>query len=148
MRPVESTIEIAAEPAQVWAVLIDFAAYPQWASFIDRIEGHVEPESRIGVHLTPTQGKPVHVQPTVVDVQPNRRLAWAMAVGHRTLFHGEHSFELIPSSRGTHLVQKEVFQGVIAAVIRNSPRGAVESFAAFNESLKQRVEGGISPAGS
>ena len=148
MRPVESTIEIAAEPAEVWAVLVDFAAYPEWASFIDRIEGHAEPESRIGVHLTPTQGKPIHVKPTVVDVQPNRRLAWAMAVGHRALFHGEHSFELTPSSRGTHLVQKEVFRGAIAAVIRNSPRGALESFAAFNESLKQRVERGASPAGS
>lgn len=146
MRPIESTIEIMADPAAVWAVLVDFAAYPQWASFIKSIQGQPALGSELGVHLAPLQGKPVHVKPTLVDVQPNRRLAWAMALGHSALFHGEHSFTLTPTNGGTHLEQKETFSGAIAALMRNPPRGAAPSFSAFNEALKQRVEGGGPPA--
>ena len=39
-------IEIDAEPARVWAILMDFEAYPEWNPFITSIEG----EQAVGGH--------------------------------------------------------------------------------------------------
>jgi uncharacterized protein YndB with AHSA1/START domain len=37
MRAISATVDIAATPQQVWAVLVDLDAYPQWNPFIRSI---------------------------------------------------------------------------------------------------------------
>ena len=38
MRAISAAVDIAATPRQVWAVLADLDAYPQWNPFIRRPE--------------------------------------------------------------------------------------------------------------
>ncbi len=57
MRRVQSEITINATPGQVWAVLTDFAAYPDWNPFISRIEGSLEVGRKLTVRLQPPAGE-------------------------------------------------------------------------------------------
>ena len=41
MRTISTTVDIAATPQQVWAVLADLDAYPQWNPFIRSASGQV-----------------------------------------------------------------------------------------------------------
>jgi uncharacterized protein YndB with AHSA1/START domain len=46
-------VEIDADPATVWDVLMDFGAYPDWNPFIGPIEGDPEVGSRLRVRIHP-----------------------------------------------------------------------------------------------
>ena len=54
MQLIETAIEIHAPAAQVWAILIDFSAYPAWSSFIIAAKG----EPRCGMRLRITVSRP------------------------------------------------------------------------------------------
>ena len=47
MTEITATIEIAAPPEQVWAVLTDLASYPQWNPLFRKVSGQLSPGSRI-----------------------------------------------------------------------------------------------------
>ncbi|HWC70427.1 MAG TPA: SRPBCC family protein [Actinomycetota bacterium] len=54
MRELRTEIEIDAPPEQVWQVLTDFGAYPDWNPFIRSIEGEPQVGSRLNVRIDPT----------------------------------------------------------------------------------------------
>lgn len=54
MRELRREIEIDALPERVWAVVTDFAAYPEWNPFIRRISGELQPQGGARMKL---QGK-------------------------------------------------------------------------------------------
>ena len=47
MKEIHTEIEIHAPAERVWQVLTDFAAYPQWNSFIRRVEGEIRAGARL-----------------------------------------------------------------------------------------------------
>ena len=50
MRELRREIEIAAPPERVWAVVTDFAAYPEWNPFIRRLDAPCTP-SRVAASV-------------------------------------------------------------------------------------------------
>ena len=67
-------VDIGAPPAQVWAVLTDFSAYPIWNPFIYPVTGAPRPGSIL--EMTIHHGtRSIPYQATVAVVRPNRELA-------------------------------------------------------------------------
>ncbi len=79
MHETSTEIEIAATPEQVWSILMDFIAYPQWNPFIRSISGVVKVGERLKIFVQPTGGKGMKFRPTLLVAVPNQELRW---LGH------------------------------------------------------------------
>lgn len=141
-RQLHTEITIDAPPETVWAILSDFAAYPEWNPFIRRISGTLETGGRLEVDLAPPGGRAMTMRPTLRDVQPQRTLRWLGQVGVPGLFDGEHSFQIEPLADGrVHFVQSERFTGVLVPLVMAFIGASTQQgFEAMNLALKERAE--------
>ncbi|MBN9216218.1 MAG: hypothetical protein ABS62_04870 [Microbacterium sp. SCN 70-200] len=136
---ISASIEMDASPADLWSVLTDFEAYPEWNP------------SLLGMRGTPAVGEVLSfrtaedgfdIKPTVLAATPGRELRWEGHLVVVGLFDGEHRFVLeeLPSG-GTRLTQSESFRGILipfmAAWLDENTLG---EFEAMNASLKERTE--------
>jgi hypothetical protein len=142
MADVRTIITIAAPPERVWAVLTDFAAYPQWNSVISRVRTELREGAgnrfRIKIEATPEIG----FAAKLVRCVPGRELAWrGGAPLVPALAWGEHYFELAPVDGGTRLTHGENFGGLLGLAMRGKVHARVtRTYAGFNEGLKARAE--------
>lgn len=147
MSELVTSVDIAAAPSRVWAVLTGFAAYPQWNPFIIAIQGDLRMGARLAVRLA-TPGKPaVTVRPCIAALDPERRLAWkgfALAPG---FFDGEHCFELERLGRDScRVIHSERFAGVLVPIVGPLLLDATrQGFINMNKALKARAESDIPP---
>lgn len=141
MKTLRSEITIDAPPEDVWRVLVDFAAYPQWNPFVVEVTGGAQAGERLRVRLQPPGGRGVTLKPAVIEASPPQVLQW---LGHLLvpgIFDGRHTFELEPVRGGTLLVQWEEFTGVLVPLLaRSLDRSTAAGFRAMNRALKERVE--------
>lgn len=143
MHQLRTEIEIDARPDRVWEVLSDFPRHGEWNPFIRTIEGELRRGARLSVRLGPPGGKVFAFLPTVLEVVPNARLRWKGTLWLPGIFDGEHIFELEPigGGRGTRLVQREEFRGVLVPLFAKSlDTDTRRGFEAMNAALKQRAE--------
>jgi hypothetical protein len=134
-------IEIAATPAEVWAVLADVDAYPEWNPFVVRLAGEVREGARLEARIAPPGGRAMTFTPTVVAAEPERELRWLGRLLVRGLFDGEHSFRIEPlADGGSRFVQSERFSGVLVRPLRRVLERTEAGFAQMNAALKRRVE--------
>ncbi|MFC6864930.1 SRPBCC family protein [Halomicroarcula sp. GCM10025817] len=141
MKTIETSIDIAAPAADVWATLTDFESYGDWNPFVSEISGTVAEGERLRVRLDPPEGRAMTFKPRVTAVVPGERLEW---LGHLLvpgLFDGRHEFRLERlGDDHTRFYHRESFSGVLvglfldAADVRNG-------FEGMNEALRTRVEG-------
>ncbi|MBE8517320.1 SRPBCC domain-containing protein [Amycolatopsis sp. H6(2020)] len=135
-----ASIEIDATPDEVWSVLTDLDAYPEWNPFIVSSSGTVQ----VGATLTNTMrdatGETTFT-PTVLTVTPGRELRWLGKIGPGAVFDGEHSFVIEPVQAGrVRLVQSERFSGVLVPFFRGQLHDTtLPQFRTMNEALAQRV---------
>ncbi|MFD2083247.1 hypothetical protein SAMN05421678_103149 [Actinopolymorpha cephalotaxi] len=134
-------VDIAASPDQVWAVLTDRAAYPEWNPFIVRASGPL----RVGQQVTNVHrigGKTMVFKPTVLAVEPGHELRWIGRLPVPGVFDGEHSFTLTQTAPGrTHVVQQETFTGIAVPFATGWLHGdTLSGFRAMNSALRDRVE--------
>ena len=134
--------DIHATADRVWAVLVDFAAYPQWNPFVTSLEGEV----REGAHLRAGMSIGGKIIPAEVDlsrVVPNRELAWTGGFTPRFLLNAVHAFRLEPLGAGAvRLVHEEVIGGLLSPVMMwRLGKDLREQFQRLNDALKQRAEG-------
>lgn len=142
MTDVLTSITIAAPPGRVWAVLTDFAAYPQWNQVISKVRA--EPREgatirfRIKLEATPT----LRFAARLVRYQPGRELAWrGGAPLVPALAWGEHYFRLTPTEGGTRLTHGENFGGLLGLLLRGQAHARVtRTYEGFNRALKARAE--------
>jgi hypothetical protein len=143
VRTLEKSIDIAARPEEVWAVLVDFENYSRWNPFIVEAAG----EARAGVELTlrmrPPGGRPVTVRPRIQSVDRDRRLIWVGRLFVPGLWDVEHVFLLQPMPNGTHLKQSETIRGLLVSPLRRTIARTEKGFAEFNRALKKRVESSV-----
>jgi hypothetical protein len=139
-RTVTTAVDIDRPATGVWAVLTDFAGYPQWNPQIRRAEGELVAGRRVKLRMHPPTGRPVTIRPRVILVTPRRELRLRGSLPG--IFSGEHWFTLEPTAagRGTHVTQGEIYRGLIVPFIGRTVAAAVAGFQAHNAALKQRAE--------
>jgi len=138
----DTVVEIAAPIERVWALLSDFAAYPQWNPFITAVTGRLRKGARLELHLAPPERPPVMVRARLLVIRKPTVLRWSGEVVAPGLFDGIHSFQLESLGESScRLRQSERLFGVLAPMLApgllDSTRAGYE---AMNRALKERAE--------
>lgn len=143
---VSTSIEIAATPENVWAVLADLASYPQWHPVFRSVTGQLAAGSKLTIMTTvPSTGRSMTVKVKVVTVEPGSELRWASKLLGITI--SERRFLLSPSGGGTLLVQAATYRGLggsrgsIGRRRMGNVLGSIQgTFEAINKGIKQQAE--------
>jgi hypothetical protein len=148
---ISSSINIAAPPERVWAVVADLANYPQWHPAYQSVTGELMVGSTLTIKTTsPTTGNPVTLKVKVLTVEPGTELAWASRLlGITTI---TRRFLLRSADGGTELTQAGIYRGLGGSRGPGGARGALKtvanlrgSYMAINEAVKQQVEAESQP---
>lgn len=123
--PLEASIEIAAPPAKVWALVSDLRNMPRWSPQVRKtiVRGGV---MRVGAKLFNLNRRGLLVWPTqamVTEYEPERRVAFKVRENWTVW-----SFELEPTATGTRVVQR-----------REAPKGISD----LSVKLTEKVLGGV-----
>lgn len=141
VRPVRvtATTDLAASPAEVWAVLADTAAYHEWNPSIVESRGTVAAGERLDNTVVFGTGT-VRFTPLVLVADPGRELTCRGSMGVRGLADGTHSFVLDPlPDGGTRLTQPESFTGILVPWATGMLRAMEPEFAAVNTAMGRRA---------
>lgn len=140
-RRIETSIEIDAPPARIWAILTDFAGMPAWNPFIKSISGDLVKGGRLSVYIVPPGKSGMRFKPTVLSVRPEHELRWLGRLLLPGIFDGEHYFLLEPIGKSqTRLRHGEKFSGILVGLLAGTLSAAEKGFTAMNTALKQRAE--------
>jgi hypothetical protein len=144
LKELHTEIEIDAPAERVWAILMDFASYPDWNPFIRRIEGLPRTGERLVTRMEPSGARGMTFRPTVLVANPNRELRWLGRLVFPGLFDGEHAFIIEPLGPDrARFVQRETFRGLLVPLLAGSlDRGTRRGFEEMNAALKLRAEKG------
>lgn len=132
-RNIEATIDIAAPPEQVWAVVSDLKRMPEFSPQVVRmlILGAVQPGTwivnlnRDGKKYWPTTGR-------IVRFEPNQAFAFKIN-DNRTIW----SYTLEPTDAGTRLIERRDCPNGTTWYSRKSIEAAFGSTASFEEDLER-----------
>lgn len=141
MKRIETKITINATPAQVWATLTDFQAYPAWNPFIVKLKGEAAEGNTLEAHLKIGDKAPQVFKPKVLVCRPEQEFRWRGKLFVRGLFDGEHYFQLreLPNGR-TELTHGEQFSGLLSGLVLSMiGTDTIKGFERMNEALRERV---------
>ena len=139
MTEISATIEIAATPDRVWAVLADLASHPQWHPVFLKATGQLTAGNQITITTTqPTTGRSMTVKVKVAIAEPPTELRWTSSV--LGLSNSKRSFILSPAGGGTQLRQTGTYQGLFTRFPPKTINRIQVSFEAINEAIKERAE--------
>lgn len=141
-KEIKTQVIIKAEPARVWDILTDFAAYPGWNPFITSLEGNVSVGNTIRVKLCQPGGMAMTMKPKVLVVAKNKAFRWIGRLGFPGLFDGEHSFEILDHGNGSlTFIQRETFRGILVPLFSKMlDHKTIKGFEQMNEALRIRAE--------
>ncbi len=146
MRELRREIEIDAPPERVWAVVTDFAAYPEWNPFIRRVSGELREGARLEVRIEPPGARATTFKPTVRAVEANRELRWLGRLLLPGIIDGEHSLRIEPLEGGrSRFVQSERLTGVLVRLVKGTLAKTEVGFEQMNTALKTQVEQAPAP---
>ena len=137
MRSYQATAIIEAPPEEIWPVLTDIAAWPEWDSGVTNVHGRlaVGEKLKIRVEANPGRAFPVRV---VTLSEPDRIVfRGGMPLG---LFTGERTYTLQPEGASTRFPMREQYTGPLARMIFKSIPDLGPSFQQFANGLKQQTE--------
>ena len=145
MRSISASVDIAATPERVWAVLADLAAYPEWNPFIRSASGKLTEGARLTLRLVPPGGRAMTFGPTVLAARPGELLRWIGRLIVPGIFDGTHQFALEDLGGRTRLTQSETFRGLLVPFTGRTFARTEAGFHALNQALKDRAERGPRP---
>ena len=136
----EIEIEVSAE--RLWAVLSDFASYPQWNPFIKSVAGAPQQGARLQIAIQPSGGKVMRFSPVVLAAEAGRELRWLGRFLFPGLVDGEHRFLIEPLGEDrVRFQQSERFSGLLVGLLRGGlDRDTKRGFEEMNRALKARAE--------
>jgi hypothetical protein len=131
-----TTIDLPCSPKKAWAVLTDFAAYPNWNPFITQASG----DWAVGKTVEITAGG-MRFQPEVLQFSAGKELRWKGKLLFNGLFDGEHYFLLTQNGDGTTTLEHgEQFSGLLIPVFSKKLKTETKAgFIAMNEALRGRT---------
>src|SRR3954453_17933008 len=138
MKTLEHSIEIPAPVNEVWRVLTAGDDYAAWNPFMTRLSGRLAVGERLVVTIHPG-AKSMTFKPTVVAVEPTRRVRWQGRLGIRGIFDGQHDLRLEATPYGTRFTQHERFSGLLVPFMGGVLADTLRGFAAMNEALRDRT---------
>lgn len=143
MRRLTTTIEVESTPEEVWEILMDFEAYPEWNPFIREIRWNEPDRRHLSVRLQNPGGRAMTFRPVVTEAIQGRRFSWLGKLGFRGVFDGHHQFEIAATERGTtRFAQSEEFSGALVPILwRMVDTKTRDGFESMNAALKERAEG-------
>ena len=99
MKTMSATIQIAAPPMDVWAVLTDLSSYRDWNPLFREASGQVAAGNRIRLRsVHPANGRLMTVKPKITVAAPGAELRWTASLPG--IMSGEHSFVLAEADGG------------------------------------------------
>ena len=133
--------EVNATPDEVWKVLADRDAYPEWNPFIVSSTGELKVGDTITNVLKDTTGKETTFTPELLAADPGKELRWIGKVGFGGIFDGEHAFRIEPLDGGrSRLIQEEKFRGVAVPFMAGWLNDKIKpQFDAMNHALAERA---------
>ena len=136
---IRTAIEIDAPKEDVYAVLADLDAYPDWNPYHRKIEGEFREGSHLTIHVTRPDGKQVEVPPHMMVIRENQEITWGG--GMKGVFYGVHSFVLESiSQHKTLLRHNEDFSGIAIGFADLPPDVIAEEYHQMNVALKEKLE--------
>jgi len=139
---ISTTIEIAATPENVWAVLTDLASYAQWHPMYQAATGHLAAGSTLTITSThPSTGRAMTAKVKVLTAEPVTELRWTSKMLGLPI--SERIFRLSPTGDGTSLEQAGTYRGLGGSRARNTAKTIEriqDSYAAINQAIKQQAE--------
>ncbi|PJA33215.1 MAG: SRPBCC domain-containing protein [Zetaproteobacteria bacterium CG_4_9_14_3_um_filter_53_7] len=142
MIEMRTEINIAASPAVVWAVLVDFDHHPDWNPFAISISGRLDVGEKLSMHLNRPRPTGMVFYPVVTRVAKEKAFRFLGQFVIPSLFSGEHIFELAATDDGsTRFIHREEFHGMVPAILGKSlDKIARRNYETFNRAIKQRAE--------
>ncbi|MBY0422541.1 MAG: SRPBCC domain-containing protein [Parvularculaceae bacterium] len=128
---------IAADPAQVWAILTDGRRLVAGDLGVLRVDGVIAPGRKIRLWSEASPSRPFDLKVCVFD--PPRTMTWegGMPFG---LFKGVRTFTLQAENGGVRFQMHEAFSGPLAPMIVKSIPDLTPSFRKFAAGLKKLTE--------
>jgi hypothetical protein len=119
VRTVETRFSVPQSPDQVWSVLIDFASYARWNSFLREASGEVRVGKKLTITLYSSSGIKMSFKPRLLVIDKDRELRWMGHLIVNGLFDGEHYWVLSRNANcATHIVHGENFNGLLVGIFK------------------------------
>jgi uncharacterized protein YndB with AHSA1/START domain len=136
MKFYESESSVSAEPAIVWAVLVDGASWPSWDSGIEGVDGEIALGNRITIRSAAVPGRSFPVTVTTFDAPRTLVFSGGMPLG---LFRGVRTYTLTPQAGGTLFRMREEYTGPMLGMIWRSMPDLQPSFDRFAAGIAARA---------
>jgi hypothetical protein len=137
---IDTSITIAARPETVWRIIVELDNYHEWNPFIPNASGAVTVGSVLTVEVKPPGDRAMTHRPTVIAVEPGKRLRWLGKLPVPGTFSAQHEFSVSPDGDGTLLRHSEEFRGLLVPFLRATLRRTEAGFHAMNQAVKERAE--------
>src|SRR5262245_58729064 len=138
----QTTFDVNAPAARVWAALTAVDRYPEWNPQIPRVTGRLQPGERIDLQLALPGRPPMDLTATIEEARPDTLLTWRGHVVAPWLFEGYRRFEIEPVAPGqVRVTHTEDVHGLFAPLFSLVLGSRVQSsHNALNTALKARAE--------
>ncbi len=143
VRELSSTIDIDAPVERVWLIITNFAAYPQWNRFMQRIRGELIPGRCLEFDVLMLGRRRFTFKGKVLVVQPESTVQWSGHLVVPGLLGAEHRMTLERlSDRRTRFTQRTRLTGLLVPSLGSEWRTGRQSLMSTLETLKLRAEAG------
>lgn len=140
MTTYRADVTIAAPPARVWAVLVDFPRYPEWNPFTIAVSTSLKLGGPVDMQVV-LNGRCRRQREVLRGLEVERLLCWGTVMGAAWLLWAERRQTLEPVAEGTRYISEDRIEGLLEPVVRWLYAASLEQgFTAMAHALKLRAE--------
>lgn len=133
---VHNEVIVDASPSEVWQVLTDRDAYPEWNTVLLDLKGDFKVGEQVVFQFKEAEGKQYEVKAKVEEVVPDKLLNQKGGMWGILTF--DHKYILEPVGEKTKVTIHEDYAGVYVPFWDHKP--LEPAYAKLNQALKARVE--------